>query len=58
MSTFECNYNIFLPKTTELPAWAKAERYEFCEPFFKGVLSEKPAKRKNAIARLLLSAIK
>ncbi len=38
------------------PAWVKSERYEYCEPFQSGLMTDRPASKKSFIS-LLLSAL-
>jgi hypothetical protein len=38
----------------ELPEWMKAERYDYCEPFFENALKAR-AKRHNFLAQIFLS---
>ena len=57
MSTFESNYDMFMKRENTMPAWAKAERYDYCEQPFYGKPVSNKSKRKNSLTRLLLSAL-
>ena len=58
MSTFENNYHIYLTdKSYTMPAWAKAERHEYCEPAFTRTFSGKSGKRSSARGHMILSIL-
>ena len=50
MSSFENNYYAYTMKDYRLPNWAKAERYDYCEPFFSRMFSGKASKSKGTKA--------
>lgn len=59
MSTFENNYDVYLTaRTSTMPAWAKTERHEYCEPAFTRNISAKNGKRKSARRAMFLSVIR
>ncbi len=41
--------------THAVPQWAKLERYEYCEPFFDTISTEKPKKSIHSLMRILTS---
>lgn len=47
-------YNDFV-LTHQTPQWAKLERYEYCEPFFDTITTEKPKKSIYSFVRTLTS---
>ena len=55
MSTFENNYLVyFAAKDRTMPAWAKAERHEYCEPAHTRKIN---IKKRSALRRTVLSVL-
>ena len=59
MSTFDNTYRVYLHSGSySMPAWAKAERHEYCEPAYTRNISVKNGKQKTALLSLLLSLVR
>ena len=55
MSTFENNYLVYLSaRDRSMPAWAKAERHEYCEPAHTRKIT---IKKRRTLSRMVMSLL-